>query len=410
MRPVETNPIAHLAAEKRMAGNAQGPGLGVEERVLDRPHRLSDDTAGGRPRGAIEGLVDALVSAHGLADDKRGKPLDHRPDAGGAEPLVELAPAHHPVVGGQLDEMIVAPAGVAGQRRDACNLHGSLPFLPLQQYAPGRRGSPCTSDSSASDRTAKRAERGSALDAARRLRRLVQERGEQSAVQRRRQVDAEKIAGRRRVDRLLLRQEGEHARIARQIGRENVADVERQVGFGRIGRQRRDEIADFQRRKDIERDNVADHRIGKIGQRRHGGRNERGVVPEHETVVEQDGRIARGGRECDDRFENLRGGRAGIRASGLAAVPSLCGEIDEMWGQRQARLPRPAEIDDGVEQRLRRIQGRGEEAVGMTRASAALCPLRPVCPLGLPPLQGEGLGARLESLTPQKTGGDRDRR
>ncbi|MBX6424508.1 MAG: hypothetical protein IRZ09_01065 [Variibacter sp.] len=133
-------------------------------------------------------------------------------------------------------------------------------------------------------------------------------------------------------------------------------------------------------------------------------------MPEHETVVEQDGRIARGGRECDDRFENLRGGRAGIRASGLAAVPSLCGEIDEMWGQRQARLPRPAEIDDGVEQRLRRIQGRGEEAVGMTRASAALCPLRPVCPLGLPPLQGEGLGARLESLTPQKTGGDRDRR
>ena len=88
------------------------------------PMRLGDDAAGSRPRGAVELGIDALVLADRLADDARRQPLDDGADARRAEALVELAPADDAVVGGELDEMVVAPARIAGQRLDALDLHG----------------------------------------------------------------------------------------------------------------------------------------------------------------------------------------------------------------------------------------------------------------------------------------------
>ena len=52
--------------------------------------------------------------------------VDHRADAGGAEALVELAPAGYAAVRGELDEVIVAPPGIAMKRFDALDLHRRL--------------------------------------------------------------------------------------------------------------------------------------------------------------------------------------------------------------------------------------------------------------------------------------------
>src|SRR4051812_846488 len=52
VRPIEPDALAHLAAQKLITGYTERLGLGVEERVLDRPHRLGDHAAGGRPGDA----------------------------------------------------------------------------------------------------------------------------------------------------------------------------------------------------------------------------------------------------------------------------------------------------------------------------------------------------------------------
>ncbi len=64
-----------------------------------------------------------------LADHERGKALDGGGDAGAAERLVVLAPAHPPVVGGDLEEVEVALAGVRVQRVEARDLHAGLPSV-----------------------------------------------------------------------------------------------------------------------------------------------------------------------------------------------------------------------------------------------------------------------------------------
>jgi hypothetical protein len=123
VRPVHPEPVAHLAAEQLVAGHAEAPGLGVEQRVLDGAQRLADDAAGAGPGGAVKVGVDALVLAHRLADDPRRQPLDHRPDAGRAEPFRELAPTDDGAVGAELHELVVAPARIAGERLHARDLH-----------------------------------------------------------------------------------------------------------------------------------------------------------------------------------------------------------------------------------------------------------------------------------------------
>ena len=121
--------VALLAAEQLVARQAEPLGLGVEQRVLDRSHRLGDHAARCGPGDAVELRVDALVCGDVLADHALGEPLDRRRDAGRAEALVVFAPPDDAFVGRKLDEAVVAPAPVAMQRLDPGNFHrGSSPF------------------------------------------------------------------------------------------------------------------------------------------------------------------------------------------------------------------------------------------------------------------------------------------
>src|SRR5262245_9772919 len=135
VRPVEADTIAHLAAEELVARPAEPPGLGAEQRVLDGAQRLGADPARGRPAHAIEFGEDALMGEPRLADHAAGKARNHRPDAGRTEPLVELAPPDDALVGREFYEIVVPPAGVAGERLDARNLHSSLPSRSLAAAA-----------------------------------------------------------------------------------------------------------------------------------------------------------------------------------------------------------------------------------------------------------------------------------
>src|SRR4029079_8418235 len=136
MRPVDPEPVAHLAAEQLVAGYAEGLGLGVEQGVLDGAQRLADDAARAGPGGAEEVGVDALVLAHRLADDPRRQPMDDRLDAGRPEPLRELAPADDAAVGAELDEVVVAPAPIAAERLDCRDLHCALLMLVSDPEGP----------------------------------------------------------------------------------------------------------------------------------------------------------------------------------------------------------------------------------------------------------------------------------
>ena len=117
-----------LAAEQLIARHAEPLGLGVEQRVLDCPHRLGDHAAGCRPGDAVELRVDALVRGDVLADHVLGKVFDRRRDPGRAKALIVFALADDAFVGRELDEAVVAPARVAMQRLDPSNFHpGSSP-------------------------------------------------------------------------------------------------------------------------------------------------------------------------------------------------------------------------------------------------------------------------------------------
>ena len=118
MRPVERNAVAQLAAEQRVARHAERLRLGIEQRVLDRGDRLRHHAAGGRPCRRVKLRIDALVIADRLPDHFRGELGDDRADAGRAEVLGEFAPADDAVGGRELDEVVVAPAGIAGERFD----------------------------------------------------------------------------------------------------------------------------------------------------------------------------------------------------------------------------------------------------------------------------------------------------
>ena len=60
-----------------------------------------------------------------LANQPGGIPLDDGREPGGSEGLVEFAPADDAVVGDELEEVGVAPSGVAGQRFDPLDFYGS---------------------------------------------------------------------------------------------------------------------------------------------------------------------------------------------------------------------------------------------------------------------------------------------
>ena len=119
MRPVDPDAVADLAAEQFVAGHAEQLALGVEQGVLDGAERQRHHAAGGGARRRGQLRKDPLMRHDVLPDHAAGQPLDRRADAGCAKPLVIFAPADHAVLGRDLDEMVVPPAGVAGEDFDA---------------------------------------------------------------------------------------------------------------------------------------------------------------------------------------------------------------------------------------------------------------------------------------------------
>src|SRR5215472_18027342 len=107
MRPIDPNAVAYVAAEKRITRHPQRLRLGVEQRVFDGPEPLADDTARCGPGKTIELGINPLVVEDGLPDHAAGEPNDDRADPGRTETLVELAPADDPVIGRQLQEMVI---------------------------------------------------------------------------------------------------------------------------------------------------------------------------------------------------------------------------------------------------------------------------------------------------------------
>ena len=113
VRPVDAQAVADPAAQQFITGHAERPRLGVEQGVLDGAERLAHHSARAGPRHAGQVLADRLVVHHGLADHARRELRDDRADSRRPERFVELAPADHAVLGGDLDEVVVAPCGAA---------------------------------------------------------------------------------------------------------------------------------------------------------------------------------------------------------------------------------------------------------------------------------------------------------
>src|SRR5215207_3653550 len=138
VRPVDPDTVADLAAQKLVARDAERLGLGVEKRVLDGAQSQGNDAAGGRPRDRIKLRVDPLVIAHRLTDDASRELLDRRADARRAKTFVVLAPADDAVLGGDLDEVVVAEARIGGERLDrpdlGIDLHRDAPPTVFDDY------------------------------------------------------------------------------------------------------------------------------------------------------------------------------------------------------------------------------------------------------------------------------------
>ena len=130
MRPVEADAVAHGAAEHLVHGDAEGARLDVEHRVLDRRDGLLDHAAGRlAPDGVHVGDV-RLPGAGVLADDGRRQALDHRREAGAAEGLVVLAPAHETGVGRELEKVEVARSRVGVERFELGDFHQGVTSKP----------------------------------------------------------------------------------------------------------------------------------------------------------------------------------------------------------------------------------------------------------------------------------------
>ena len=113
VRPVHPDRIAHLAAQEVVAGHAQGLGLGVQQGVLDGADAHGHDPGHRLPGPGMQACVDAFDIMDPFADHHAGKPLDDGGNADGPLVLVVFAPTHDAVFRGDLDEVVVAPPGVA---------------------------------------------------------------------------------------------------------------------------------------------------------------------------------------------------------------------------------------------------------------------------------------------------------
>src|SRR5450432_18 len=134
MRPVDPDTIADLAAEQFVAGHAEQFCLGVEQSVFDRAQRLRHHAAGSGTRRGKKLRMDALVLKCILSDHARRQTLNHRADAGRAKTFVEFAPADNAVFGGDLDEMVVSPAGIASDDFETFYLRHFCHGVPVFFY------------------------------------------------------------------------------------------------------------------------------------------------------------------------------------------------------------------------------------------------------------------------------------
>ena len=143
MRPVHADAVANLSAEQFVYRYAQPLCLGIKQRVLNRAHGERDEAAGRGAGCAVEFRVNALMRADFLADHAGGHPVDDSAHAGCAKALVKFAPTDNARIGGELDEVVIAPACVAGQRLDALDYHASSPpafILVQRRRRKGRKG------------------------------------------------------------------------------------------------------------------------------------------------------------------------------------------------------------------------------------------------------------------------------
>src|SRR5258707_11548507 len=142
MRPVDPDAIANLAAQQFVAGHTKPFCFRIEQRVFDRAKRLRNDTAGRGPRRREELRINPFVLKRVLSNHPRRETLDRSTYTRRAKTFVELAPANDAVFGGELDEVVVSPTGVAGEQFDAsyfrCVAHGVSSFFDRQRE-PDRR-------------------------------------------------------------------------------------------------------------------------------------------------------------------------------------------------------------------------------------------------------------------------------
>ena len=120
VRPVDPDAVAHLAAEQLVAGHAQRLGLGVEQRVLDGAERLRHHAAGGRPRrGNTAPRRSARAATTFWPTTRAASRSIAAPTPGAPKPSSNSLQPTMPSSVDDLDEVVVAPAGVAGERLDA---------------------------------------------------------------------------------------------------------------------------------------------------------------------------------------------------------------------------------------------------------------------------------------------------
>src|SRR5829696_10143090 len=123
VRPVDGNDVPLLPTKQVVDGHAQSLGFAVQQRIFYGTERLGAQSVRSGSRGSRKGGVEALMVVYRLADQSVSIPLDDGREPGGPEGLVEFAPADDPVIGDELEKVIVTPSGIAGQRFDPLDFH-----------------------------------------------------------------------------------------------------------------------------------------------------------------------------------------------------------------------------------------------------------------------------------------------
>src|SRR5439155_4376583 len=137
--PVEADAVAHRAAQHLVHGDAEGARLDVQHRVLDGGDGLLDHAARRLAPDGVHVRNVRLPGARVLADHRGRQAVDHGREAGPAERLVVLAPAHETRVRRELQKVEVARSGITVQRLDLGYLHWAI-FIVASPPTPESSG------------------------------------------------------------------------------------------------------------------------------------------------------------------------------------------------------------------------------------------------------------------------------